>query len=141
VFIPKGVIKHPERALRHSKHLAMSSLIPLIQRGSDVYEISYLHALKTWADAMEESDSYRVLGRDDYFIPICNVERYLRKDHHDMVFNTTALYGNTEVKRVYNWREGTIGSLNRLENIAGARLRFLSSSTTDLLVMRTWVSS
>ncbi len=43
-----------------------------------------------------------------------------------MVFNTTARYGNTEVKRVYTWREGTIGPLNMLENIAGARLRFLA---------------
>ncbi len=126
VFIPKGVIRYPERALRHAKHLAMRSLIPLIQRGFEVYEKPYHHAIKIWKEAKEQSDSYRVLGRDDYFIPICKVEKYLRKDHHDMVFNTTALYGNTEVKRVYKWKEGTIGPLNRLENIAGARLRFLA---------------
>jgi hypothetical protein len=126
VFIPKGVIMYPERALRHAKHLAMRSLVPLIQRGSDIHEKPYHHALKIWSEAKEQSDSIRALGRNDYFIPICKIEKYLRKDHHDMVFNTTALYGNTEVKRVYTWKEGSIGPLNRLENLAGARLRFLA---------------
>jgi transposase len=125
VFIPKGTIRCPERALRHAKYLGMRSLLPLIQRGADVFDKPYRHALRVWNRAKEKSDSHRAMGANDYFIPICNVERYLRKDHHDMVFNTTALYGNTEVRRVYSWREGTIGPLNLLENIAGARLRFL----------------
>lgn len=90
VFIPKGVIRHPERALRHAKQLTMSSLIPLIQRGADVYEKPYHDALERWLEAREESDSCRVEGRDDYFIPIYEVERHLRKNHHEMVFNTTA---------------------------------------------------
>lgn len=110
----------------------MSALISLIQRGSDVYEKPYQLALGKWLEVKEESDLRRAEGRDDYFLPICKVERYLRKDHHDMVFNTTALYGNTEVKRVYTWREGTIGPLNRLENIAGARLRFLAMTRYPL---------
>lgn len=126
VFLPKGAIKYPERALRHAKYLGMSSLLPLIQRGADVFDKPYRHALKLWSRAKEKSNSHHAMGANDYFIPICNVEMYLRKDHHDMVFNTTALYGNTEVRRVYSWREGTIGPLNLLENIAGARLRFLA---------------
>jgi hypothetical protein len=126
VFIPKGAIRHPERALRHAKYLGMKSLIPLIQRGAEVFDKPYRHALRVWNQARKKSDSYRTSGIDDYFIPICNVERYLRKDHHDMVFNTTAFYGNQEVRRVYSWKEGTIGPLNLLENIAGARLRLLA---------------
>ncbi len=132
VFIPKGVIRHPERALRHTKQLSMRALIPLIQRGADVYDKPYHHASEKWLEVKDESDLRRAEGKDDYFIPICKVESYLRKDHHDMVFNTTALYGNTETRRVYTWREGTIGPLNRLENIAGARLRFLAMTRYPL---------
>ncbi|MHA1882734.1 MAG: hypothetical protein ACTSUO_06775 [Candidatus Thorarchaeota archaeon] len=125
VFIPKGIIKHPERAIRASKAIAMRTLVHLIMRGNDIYSEPYVRAVKLWDEVRELSKSQREKSDNNHFIPICDVERPLRKNHLDMVFNTTAYYGNQEVKRVYAWREGTIGPLNSLLNTAGARLRFL----------------
>ncbi len=94
MFIPKGSIKHPERAIRASKAIAMRTLVPLIMRGNDIYSGPYARAVKLWDDARELSKSQREKRDNNHFIPICDVERPLRKNHLDMVFNTTAYYGN-----------------------------------------------
>lgn len=46
-----------------------------------------------------------------------------------MLWYSTKRYGNKEFKRVYNWREGTVGPLNELLNYMGSLLR-------DVLVPR-----
>ncbi|MHA1807799.1 MAG: hypothetical protein ACTSX2_09565 [Candidatus Thorarchaeota archaeon] len=65
-------------------------------------------------------------GRTRDFSPIRNAEPNLRRLFLKMVWNSTRRYGNVERKRVYSWREGTVGPLNALLNYAGARLRELA---------------
>ena len=118
-------MKYPERAMKLSKHAAMISLVRLIQRYEEVLPDISESTQILWKEARKRSAKLRAKGNPHYFVPICDVEKPLRKNHHAVAFNTTALYGNTETKRVYSWREGSIGPLNQLSNIAGAGLRFL----------------
>ncbi|MHA1245758.1 MAG: hypothetical protein ACTSPE_00245 [Candidatus Thorarchaeota archaeon] len=60
------------------------------------------------------------------FSPIRNAEPNLRRLFLKMVWESTRRFGNVERKRVYSWREGTVGPLNTLLNYAGARLRELA---------------
>jgi hypothetical protein len=128
-------MKYPERAMKLSKYAAMVSLVRLIQRYEGILPEIYESIQTIWKEAKKISAKLRAkkvgdkeypIGNPHYFVPICDVEKPLRKKHHAVAFNITALYGNTETKRVYSWREGSIGPLNQLSNIAGARLRFLA---------------
>jgi hypothetical protein len=56
-------------------------------------------------------------------------EPVLRRLYLQMLWHSTRRYGNKEFKRIYNWREGTVGPLNALLNLAGAAIR-------DVLVPR-----
>ncbi|MHA2146412.1 MAG: hypothetical protein ACXAB0_13270 [Candidatus Thorarchaeota archaeon] len=47
----------------------------------------------------------------------------MRRLYLQMLWHSTEPYGNREFKRIYSWREGTVGPLNALLNIAGAALR------------------
>jgi len=124
----RAVIRRPGQKVAISKRTGLVSLLEMIKRGEDQYPGIYRRSLKIWRDAWAESQRRKKQGDPDYFIPICRVEKYLRKNHHKMIFNTTALFGNTETKRVYSWDEGPIGPMNALLNLAGARLRFLGMS-------------
>ncbi|TFH02317.1 MAG: hypothetical protein E4H14_17745, partial [Candidatus Thorarchaeota archaeon] len=76
---------------------------------------------KAWTD-WEES-----MMMDPYdYSSIQNAEPNLRGAFFKILWQTTKRYGNTETKRVYSWREGTVGPLNALLNYAGARLRDLA---------------
>lgn len=119
-------MKYPERVMKLSKHAAMISLVRLIQRYKETLPEIYESTQTIWKEATKKSAKLSTAGNPHYFVPICDVEKPLRKNHHAVAFNTTALYGNTEAKRVYSWREGSIGPLNQFSNIAGARLRFLA---------------
>ncbi len=125
---PRAVIRRPGQKMAVAKRTGLVSLLEMIKRGKDQYPGIYKRSLKIWREAWAESQRRKKQGDFDYFIPICRVERYLRKNHHNMIFNTTALFGNTETKRVYSWDEGPIGPINALLNLAGARLRFLGMS-------------
>ena len=124
----------------------------MIRRGEDDLPETYENSLELWRQAKKKRRQRRtektgggeyLTGNPNYFIPICDVEKYLRKNHLSMVFNTSALYGNIETKRVYSWSEGTIGPMNSLLNIAGARLRYLAMTRypfprpTTVMVERT----
>ncbi len=124
----RAVIRRPGQKVAISKRTGLVSLLEMIKRGEDQYPGIYRRSLKIWREAWAESQRRKKQGNPDYFIPICRVEKYLRKNHHKMIFNTTALFGNTETKRVYSWDEGPIGPMNALLNLAGARLRFLGMS-------------
>jgi hypothetical protein len=60
------------------------------------------------------------------FSIIQNAESNLRKLYLRMLWYSTKPYGNSEFKRVYSWRVGSVGPLNALLNYAGARLRELA---------------
>ena len=124
--VPRAIVKNPGRIIAQAKRTGMVALLHMLKRGDDILPGLYRRSLNIWRNAWAESQRRKREGNLDYFIPICNVERYLRKNHHNMIFNTTASYGNTEVKRVYSWDEGSIGAMNSLLNMAGAQLRFLA---------------
>ncbi len=112
--------------MKQAKISAMNTLLYFIRKGSDVLPKKYEKSLVVWEETVQkraELSRNRDPGR---FVPVCDVEKYLRKNFLSVVFNTTALYGNTESKRIYSWREGSIGPLNVLLNRAGAHLRFLA---------------
>ncbi|MFW9889012.1 MAG: hypothetical protein ACFFER_12570 [Candidatus Thorarchaeota archaeon] len=123
--VSRAVVRRPGRIMAQAKRAGMVVLLQMLRRGETDLPGVYSRTLKIWRDTWAESQRLRKIKDIDYFIPICRAERYLRKNHHNMIFNTTALYGNTEPKRVYSWDEGPIGPMNQLLNIAGARLRFL----------------
>ncbi len=118
-------ILYPERSIQLAKNAAMNTLLHLMKAGIDDLPEIYDNSRTLWEEAKMERER---LSRDrdpDRFVPICDAEKHLRKNFLAYVFNTTALYGNKEVKRIYSWKEGTIGPLNVLLNRAGAQLRFL----------------
>ena len=119
-------ILHPDRAMRQAKTAAMSTLLRLIRQGTEELPEIYERSWTLWEKAKTKRETLSRARDPDRFVPVCDVEKHLRKNFLAVVFNTTALYGNTETKRVYSWHDGTIGPLNTLLNIAGARLRFLA---------------
>ncbi len=119
-------IKYPDRAMKLSKISAMNTLLYFIKNGADILPKKYETSLVVWEETVRKRAELSKEKDPDRFVPVCDVEKYLRKNFLSVVFNTTALYGNTETKRVYSWKEGAIGPLNVLLNIAGAHLRFLA---------------
>ena len=124
--VPRTTVRNPGRIIAEAKRTGMVVILHMLKHGDDILPGLYRRSLTIWRNAWAESQQRKQKGDLDYFIPICNIERYLRKNHHKMLFNTTAAYGNSEVKRVYSWEEGTIGPMNSLLNMAGAQLRFLA---------------
>jgi hypothetical protein len=124
----RSAIRKPGQKMAIAKRTGLVSLLEMIKRGEEQYSGVYQRSLKIWRGAWAESIRRKKHGDRDYFIPICRVEKHLRKNHHKMIFNTAALFGSTETKRIYSWDEGTIGPLNALLNLGGARLRFLGMS-------------
>ena len=103
----------------------MVVLLEMLKRGEQDYPGVYQRSLKIWRKAWAESQKRKKRKDIDYFIPICKVERHLRKNQNEMVLNTTAPVGNRETKRVYSFEEGTIGPINQILSNAGGRLKFL----------------
>ncbi|MHA2135586.1 MAG: hypothetical protein ACW99J_17150, partial [Candidatus Thorarchaeota archaeon] len=120
------MIRTPGRIIAQAKKTGMVALLHMLTHGEDQLHDVYRRSLKLWRHTWTVSQKLKRSGDLDYFIPICRVEKYLRKNHLYLIFNSTAAYGNTEAKRVYSWDEGPIGPMNALLNMAGARLRFLA---------------
>ncbi len=111
--------------MQQAKTVAMDSILRLIREGAGELPELYDRSQALF-DAAKNSKKCQSSERNpDRFVPICDVEKHLRKNFLELAFNTTALNGNKETKRVYSWKEGTIGPLNVLLNIAGAQLRLL----------------
>jgi hypothetical protein len=79
-----------------------------------------------WNEAREEYNRLKKAGTLKFSL-IFRVEHNIRKNFLGMVWWTTKPFGNSEFKRVYNWRQGFIGPLNGLLNYMGAQLRNLAS--------------
>ncbi len=129
--------RYPDRAMKQSKISAMNTLLYFIRKEADVLPKKYEKSLVVWEDTVRKRAELSKEKDPDRFVPVCDVEKYLRKNFLSVVFNTTALYGNTESKRVYSWKEGSIGPLNILLNIAGAHLRFLAMTRYPFPLPRT----
>ncbi|MDF1541332.1 MAG: hypothetical protein P1Q69_20710, partial [Candidatus Thorarchaeota archaeon] len=68
-----------------------------------------------WEKSIEE-------GNPDFSL-VAKKENTFRVDELANIWETTALYGNTERKRVKSERDGLVGPVNRFLNISGALLR------------------
>ncbi len=96
------------------------ALVRLARRTATAQTRRYFESIvRIWNEARNK---YRASGHRDFTV-IQHAENNMRRLFLKMVWESTRKYGNTEFKRVYSWREGSIGPLNGLLNYAGARLR------------------
>ncbi len=119
----------PNRVLADAVYSGLSALVRLAlsRRNKETAEIcDHIHDI--WKRVRDKVKSQHDFNPHD-FSSIQNVEPALRERYLQMLWCSTKRYGNKESKRVYDWREGTIGPLNVLLNITGAALR-------DILVPR-----
>jgi hypothetical protein len=113
----------PNVVLASAIYSGLSALVNLAyNRKSDQTATQYDQIRELWETARKTRRRKKQIGSYD-FSAIQNVESALRMLYLKILWKTTRRYGNRETKRVYSWREGTIGPLNALLNFAGATLR------------------
>ncbi|MHA1949754.1 MAG: hypothetical protein ACW99G_13485 [Candidatus Thorarchaeota archaeon] len=117
----------PNVVLANAIYAGLSSLVYLAyKRKNSQTEHIYNRIVEIW-------DTVRTRRKNgkgsSNFSSVQNIESVLRNLYLRMLWKSTKSYGNKESKRVYRWREGTVGPLNALLNFAGAMLR-------DILVPR-----
>ncbi len=120
---------HPNAILTTSIYTGLAALVRLARKRVDKKTRKYLESiLKHWNEARTEQQERREsAGRSRRdFSPIKNAEANLRKLFLKILWHSTRHFGNKEFKRVYSWKEGTVGPLNALLNYFGARLRDLA---------------
>ena len=110
-------------------YTGLSALVRLTQKRKNKWTIEFYEQIaNNWTEVQNKSKSVTLDGSFDSF-RVQDKEPVLRRLYLQMLWHSTQPYGNREFKRVYSWREGTVGPLNNLLNIAGAALR-------DILVPR-----
>ncbi|NHJ15177.1 MAG: hypothetical protein EAX95_15960, partial [Candidatus Thorarchaeota archaeon] len=113
----------PARTLARAHLTGLSALKDLVrERVIKSIRPVYERTLHLWAKAQEGWEQSKRDGNRN-FSHITEVERHLRRNQLKLIWETTARYGNTEYKRVRSEREGRVGPMNRLLNMAGAQLR------------------
>ncbi|MHA2027204.1 MAG: hypothetical protein ACW98U_14985 [Candidatus Thorarchaeota archaeon] len=125
----KNQESRPNIILADAIYTGMSALVRLAQWRKNRRTIKFYNQIaNNWREIQRKS---KYLAYGDSFNSYCvqDKEHVLRRLYLQMLWFSTQPYGNKEFKRVYNWREGTVGPLNALLNIAGAALR-------DILVPR-----
>ncbi|MFW9887801.1 MAG: hypothetical protein ACFFER_06440 [Candidatus Thorarchaeota archaeon] len=119
----------PNVVLADAIYTGLSTLVRLAQkrknkRTSEIYD----QIASNWREVQSRSKAVIMEGSFNSY-SVHDKEPVLRRLYLQMLWYSTEPYGNKELKRVYNWRKGTVGPLNALLNIAGAALR-------DILVPR-----
>ncbi len=113
----------PNVVLATAIYVGLSALVRLAsKRKCDYTEALYEKIHDIWKKVREDKKKAKDDGSHD-FSPVQNAESPLRKLNHRMLWRSTKRYGNKETKRVYSWKEGSIGPLNSMLNYAGATLR------------------
>ncbi|MGY5855118.1 MAG: hypothetical protein RTS72_00870 [Candidatus Thorarchaeota archaeon] len=113
----------PNAVLATAIYSGLSALVWLAsKRKNRQTEEIYEKIRNTWKSVQESKQTDRATRSHD-FSSVQKVESSLRKMNFRMLWQSTKRYGNKEKKRVYSWKEGTIGELNSLLNYAGATLR------------------
>jgi len=113
----------PNVVLASAIYSGLSALVNLAYNRKSSQTIKqYDQIKKIWEKTRREKRAGRKVGSHDYS-SVQNVESALRNLYFKMLWKSTRQYGNRESKRVYSWREGTVGPLNALLNFAGAVLR------------------
>ncbi|MCH8908541.1 MAG: hypothetical protein IH840_15750, partial [Candidatus Heimdallarchaeota archaeon] len=101
----------------------LGSLIRLFKaRKTSETKDLYKSTSRIWKKAKSKWSETKKQNKPNFNV-IFIAERNMRKNFLRFIFESTARYGNTETKRVYDWHSGTVGTLNQLFNFAGARLR------------------
>ncbi|NHI83314.1 MAG: hypothetical protein EAX81_03315 [Candidatus Thorarchaeota archaeon] len=119
----------PNVVLADAIYAGLSALVRLASKRKNAKTYRFYQQIsKNWKIARKEWKSSKAKGSHD-FSSVQGIEPVLRRLYLKMLWYSTARYGNKEFKRVYSWREGTVGPLNALLNSAGSTLR-------DLLVTR-----
>jgi hypothetical protein len=119
----------PNVILADAIYTGLSSLVRLARWRKNARTMEFYRLIvDNWSEIQRKP---KVLSQNDPldFFLVQDKEPVLRRLYLQMLWYSTEPYGNKEFKRVYNWREGTVGPLNVLLNIAGAALR-------DILVPR-----
>ena len=78
-------IRYPDRTMKQAKISAMNTLLYFIRKGSDALPKKYEKSLVIWEETVRKRAE---LSRDrdpDRFVPVCDVEKYLRKEDRDFV--------------------------------------------------------
>ncbi len=118
----------PSQILAQSVMTGLAALVRLAQARGSSQTQKYVNSMtKVWTSAKKELKENQVLSPHD-FSSVQNIEHLLRQRWLDIIWHSTKRYGNREFKRVYSWREGSVGPLNSLLNYAGARLRDLATT-------------
>jgi len=113
----------PNVVLASAIYSGLSCLVNLAyNRKSSLTIKQYEQIKRIWKIIRKEMSAGRKTGSHD-FSSVQNMESALRNLYLKMLWKSTRRYGNKESKRVYSWREGTVGPLNALLNFAGAALR------------------
>jgi len=113
----------PNAVLATAIYSGLSALVWLARkRKNKQTDAIYEKMSDTWETVYESRQVDRASGSHD-FSSVQKIESPLRKLNFRMLWESTKRYGNRERKRVYSWKEGTIGELNNLLNFAGATLR------------------
>ncbi|TET09223.1 MAG: hypothetical protein E3J86_08810, partial [Candidatus Thorarchaeota archaeon] len=119
----------PNVVLATAIYSGLSALVNLAYKRKNSQTVNFYEQIESiWENVRREKRLDRQQGSHD-FASVQNVESVLRNLYLRMLWKSTRLYGNKESKRVYSWREGTVGPLNALLNFAGSVLR-------DILVPR-----
>ncbi|MHA2023556.1 MAG: hypothetical protein ACTSWQ_07830 [Candidatus Thorarchaeota archaeon] len=124
----RAIPSRPAKVMIASVYAGLAALVRLAERRvtNDPKVVELFHGIEQrWKDARTEYKKLKETGILD-FSQILSIEHIMRKNYLGMLWQTTKHYGNTEMKRVYNWRQGTIGPLNSLLNYAGAILRSIA---------------
>lgn len=113
----------PNAILSTAIYSGLSALVWLARKHKNRQtESIYEKISEIWESVQKNRQTDRVSGSHD-FSSVQRIESSLRKLNLRMLWESTKRYGNRERKRVYSWKEGTIGELNNLLNYAGATLR------------------
>jgi hypothetical protein len=119
----------PNEVLADAIYSGLSALVRLSHKRKNDFTKEFSEIVRyNWEDARIEWKTLREQGSHD-FSSIQRKESILRKLYLKMLWYSTIRYGNKEFKRIYSWREGTVGPLNELLNYMGSLLR-------DILVPR-----
>jgi hypothetical protein len=119
----------PNVVLADAIYSGLSALVRLAyKRKNDQTYDFYKKIHEKWKNVRINMKSSGDSNSND-FSSVQNAESSLRKLYRQMLWYSTKRYGNKEFKRVYDWKEGTVGPLNALLNYAGSVLR-------DVLVPR-----
>ena len=124
-----AVPAQPAKVLAAAIYAGLAALVRLAERRvtKDPEIIKLFNEIKEmWEVARTEYKRLKKMGVIDFSL-ILNIEHNMRKSYLGMLWYSTRPFGNTDFKRVYRWRDGTIGPLNELLNLAGAELRSVAT--------------